>query len=141
MNVNIAGTWKLKVWRRVGADGNDIFPLGECPVGILIYTDDGNMAVQMLTAERARLHTDDPVGGTLEERAAAYSSCLAYFGTYEVVGDAVYHHVEAALYPNWSNTNQKRPYVMNGDELSLRVFTEDGRLSNEIVWTRKGGGS
>jgi hypothetical protein len=137
MKSDIAGTWILKTWRRFGDDGTLVFPLGEDPSGILIYTEDGNMAVQMLTANRPRLNTDDPVGGDAEERAAAYSSCLAYFGTYKVDGQKVIHNVEAALFPNWSQTFQERPFVRNGNELSLQVIGEDGRLSNEIIWTRK----
>jgi hypothetical protein len=126
------------VWRRFGEDGTVAFPFGEDASGVLIYTPDGNMAVQMLTADRPRLNTDDPIGGDVGERAAAYSSCLAYFGTYEVDGQSVIHNVEAALFPNWSRTLQQRPFVRNGNELSLRVMGDDGRLTNEIVWIRKG---
>jgi hypothetical protein len=140
MTLNIAGTWVLKFWRRFLEDGTIIFPFGEDAYGLLIYTEDGNMAVQMLTKDRPHLNTEDPIGGNVEERAVAYSSCLAYFGTYEVDDQTVIHNVEAALFPNWSDTLQKRPFVLQGDELSLQVVDDDGRLANEIVWTRKGSG-
>ena len=135
---SIAGTWHLRTWRRFQDDGSITYPLGERPRGILIYAADGAMAVQMLTADRPRIDTDDPVGGSAEARAAAYSTCLAYFGRYEQDGRNVVHHVDASLFPNWSKTVQVRPFVCTGGELVLQVKAEDGRLTNEIVWVRGG---
>lgn len=134
--INITGTWALRAWRRYLDNGTVVYPFGENASGLLIYTSDGYMAVQMLTADRPPLQTDDPIGGSLEERAAAYSSCLAYFGRYEVDGPNVTHKVESSLFPNWSDTIQERPFVCSGGELSLQVRTEDGHLTNEIVWIR-----
>lgn len=133
----IEGTWLLKTWRRIEDDGNDIYPLGENPRGILVYTPDGSMVVQMFVQERPKLDTDDPVAGSVDERAAAYSTCLAYFGTYEVQSNQVVHEVECALFPNWSNTRQARPFMLDGKRLALQVKSPEGRLTNEIIWERK----
>ena len=138
MKRHIAGTWRLKTWRRLAADGTVSYPFGEAPRGILIYTREGRMAVQMLTAGRPLIDTSDPLGGTVEARAAAYSTCLAYFGRYEVDGETVTHRVEASAFPNWSNTVQARPFVYDGRELVLQVTAEDGRVTNEMVWERGG---
>jgi len=137
MEPRIAGTWRLKTWRRFEEDGSVFYPFGEDACGILIYSPDGHMAVQMLASERPLIETDDALGGSEQQRAAAYSSCLAYFGTYEVRGQSVVHKVAASLFPNWSNTVQERPFVRNGQELVLQVTTEDGRITNEIVWERE----
>lgn len=133
----IAATWTLNTWRRMGGDGNWMYPFGEHPRGILIYTEDGSMAVQMVAADRARLDTDDAIGGDAEQRAGAYSTCLAYFGTFEVHADKVIHRVDSALFPNWSNTEQARPFVLRGDRLSLQVKDDEGHVTNEILWERK----
>jgi hypothetical protein len=138
MKRDIAGVWRLETWRKHGDDGTLRYPFGEKPLGTLIYTPDGYMAVQMLEAQRATLDTDDALGGTTDERAAAYSSCLAYFGRYEVQGESVIHHVEGSLFPNWSMTTQDRPFVCKGEELSLQVKDENGRITNEILWRREG---
>lgn len=141
MAQQIAGTWLLRTWRRHLEDGTVVFPFGEAPRGVLIYSRDGSMAVQMVVADRPRLDTDDPVGGEVEQRAAAYSSCLSYFGTYEVRENAVVHHVDAALFPNWTNTSQLRPFVFDAGNLVLQVKDENGRVTNEMIWERKQGSS
>ncbi len=136
--MDIAGTWDLELWDRFDDDGSAIQPLGSSPSGTLIYAHDGGMAVMMAAADRPKLDTDDPVGGSLEERADAYSSCLAYVGRYRVDGDSVIHELEASLFPNWSGTEQTRPFLLDEDRLVLQVRNEDDRITNEIVWRRHG---
>jgi len=137
MQHDIAGAWHLKTWKRHHDDGTLEYPLGVAPRGILIYGTDGSMAVQMVVADRPALDTDDPVGGPVEQRAAAYSTCLSYFGTYEVRDAEVVHHVEAALFPNWSDTTQARPFVFDDGQLILQVKDASGRVTNEMIWERK----
>jgi hypothetical protein len=139
MSVNIAGSWKLLAWRRLEGD-NVIYPFGEDATGILIYAEDGSMAVQMTAAHRPTIPTTDALGGDAEHRAAAYSTCLAYFGTWEVDDDKVVHHVEASLFPNWSGTVQTRPFTCDGQELVLRTPPTpgpNGTVVNEMSWVRQ----
>jgi len=141
MAINIEGSWKLVAWRRVVEGGKVTYPLGKDVSGVLIYTPDRRMAVQMLAANRPSIPTEDALGGDAEQRAAAYSTCLAYFGSYEVQGDSVTHRLEGSLFPNWSGTVQIRPFTWNGKELVLRTPpTEgpDGTVVNEIHWVREG---
>jgi len=135
--LSIAGTWTLNTWRKMGDDGNWAYPFGKHPRGILIYAQDGGMAVQMVVADRPKLDTADPIGGSAEERAGAYSSCLSYFGAYEVQADKVIHKVDAALFPNWSDTEQARPFVFKDNELVLQVKDAEGNVTSEILWERK----
>lgn len=137
MQHEITGTWKLITWKRHRDDGTIVYPLGETPRGLLIYTADGSMAVQMVVADRPGLDTADPVGGEVNQRAEAYSTCLAYFGTYEVRDDEIVHNVDAALFPNWSNTSQARPFVFDEGNLVLQVKDDKGRVTNEIIWEPK----
>jgi hypothetical protein len=139
MSLKVVGSWRLVAWRRIVQGGETTYPLGEQATGMLLYTADGRMAVQMLAPGRAPLATSDALGGTEAERAAAYSSCLAYFGTYVVDGDSVVHWVEGSLFPNWSGTTQTRPGELRGIELTLRtppVEGPQGAVVNEIVWAR-----
>jgi hypothetical protein len=117
----IVGTWKLAAWRRIGEHGEITYPLGRNASGVLIYARDGKMAVQMVAADRPPVDGGDALGGDVNQRAAAYSTCLAYFGTYEVHGDTVIHRIESSLYPNWSGTEQARPFTCDGQELVLRT--------------------
>jgi hypothetical protein len=139
MSETIAGSWKLLAWRRLEGD-NIIYPFGEDATGILIYAEDGSMAVQMTAAHRPTIPTTDALGGDPEQRAAAYSTCLAYFGTWEVDGGNVIHHVEASLFPNWSDTTQTRPFTCDGQELILRTPPApgpNGTVVNEMSWVRQ----
>jgi hypothetical protein len=115
------------------------YPLGEDATGLLIYTADYKMAVQMVAANRPAIPSEDPLGGDADERAAAYSTCLAYFGCYEVQGDSVVHHVDSSLYPNWSGAVQTRPFSYDGKTLVLRTPPsqgDGGTVVNEISWVR-----
>lgn len=140
MPVELVGTWKLGVWRRISGDGAVTYPLGADASGLLFYTAGGRMAVQLVAANRPLLPSDDPLGGSVEQRAGAYSTCLAYVGTYEVRDDAVVHRIEESLYPNWSGAEQVRPFTYDGTELVLRTPPVDGPngpVVNELTWTRE----
>ena len=136
---NITGSWNLVAWRRIQEDGSITYPLGEDVIGILIYTPDAKMAVQLLAKNRPAIPTDNALGGDVGPRAAAYSTCLAYFGSYRVEGDQIVHQIEGSLFPNWSGTVQARPLALDGDELVLRTpptKTPTGTVVNEIAWVR-----
>jgi hypothetical protein len=134
--MDVRGTWRLLTWKHFGDDGAVSYPFGEKPQGLLVYTDDGNMMVQMVAADRPKLSTDVALQGTDEERAQAYATCLAYFGTYRVEDNQIVHELQGSLFPNWSNTEQPRPFVLEDSVLSLRVFDGEGTLTNEILWER-----
>ena len=117
------------------------YPFGEDAIGILIYTEDLKMAVQMLAANRPPIDSGDALGGDVQQRATAYSTCLAYFGSYEVQGDDIIHRVDGSLFPNWSATVQTRPYTCDGTVLVLRTPPAEGAggtVVNEMSWLRMG---
>ena len=137
----LVGAWRLTEWSR-HTDGEPVaHPLGPDAVGLLVYAPDGSMAVQMTGAHRDNIGGDDPLGGPAAARAAAYSGCLAYFGTYDVEGTIVTHRIEACLFPDWSGEAQARPFTLDGDRLVLRTLPHavDGRATfNEMAWVRAG---
>ncbi|WP_341486583.1 lipocalin-like domain-containing protein [Pararhizobium sp. A13] len=139
---HVQGSWRLLAWRRKTSEGGVVYPLGEKASGLLVYTSNGRMIVQMTAADRSPVETSDPLGGSAEERAAAYSTFLAYFGSYKVTDGEIIHSIEGSSFPNWSRTEQVRPYELNGDELVLRTPpTETGGVTvvNEISWIRDKG--
>jgi hypothetical protein len=138
--IDLSGVWKLVAWRRIAGDGTVSHPLGDDATGMLVYTAGGAMTVQLAAADRPVLHTDDPLGGDAAERAAAYSTSLAYFGSYEVRGDTVVHRVDKSLFPNWSGAEQARPFTCVDDQLVLRtppMETATGTVVNELAWARQ----
>lgn len=139
MSVDVVGTWKLVAWRRTIDGGTVIYPLGQDADGVLIYTPEGGMAVVLTAANRPEMPKNDPLGGDVDKRAEAYSTCLAYVGTYELRDDEVVHRIEVSLYPDWAGDVQVRPFTYTGDELVLRTppaHTANGTVVNELVWAR-----
>jgi hypothetical protein len=137
--IDLCGVWNLTAWRRIADDGTITYPLGEDARGQLVYTETGRMAVQMTGESRPLLETSDPLGGDTRQRADAYSTCLAYVGSYEVRGDTVVHWIDVSLFPNWSGAEQIRPFSYSHDELVLRTpptASGTGVIINEISWVR-----
>jgi hypothetical protein len=136
----LAGTWNLIGWRRIAEDGSVSYPLGEDARGLLVYTENGRMAVQITGAGRAQIAGDDPLGGDEAARAAAYSTYLAYFGDYEVRGQSVVHTIDGSLYQNWAGAQQIRPFTDESDELVLRTppmrLADGSTVVNELAWRR-----
>jgi hypothetical protein len=99
------------------------------------------MAVQITGADRAALTTDDPLGGDVEARADAYSTYLAYFGSYELQGESVVHYLDGSLFPNWSGEKQVRAVSMTDGELVLRTppmqLGNGTTVVNELAWARE----
>ncbi len=138
--IRIQGQWNLVAWRRVASDGSEAFPFGKDTTGMLVYTETGGMIVQMTAGGRPPLDTNDPVGGEVSDRAAAYSGYLAYFGRYEVKGEDVHHIIEGSSFPNWIGATQIRPFELQGEHLMLRtppVEIDGVTVVNEMSWVRR----
>jgi hypothetical protein len=138
--IRIEGQWNLQHWRRVAEDGTVVgYPFGPDATGMLVYTATGGMIVMMAKAGREKIDTQNAIGGTVDERASAYSGYLAYFGRYEVKGNEVHHIIDSASFPNWSGDLQARPFETDGTHLVLRTLPTliDGvTVVNEMAWVR-----
>jgi lipocalin-like protein len=140
VSVDLVGTWKLVSWRRI-VDGQTVtYPLGEDAEGVLIYAPDGSMATALTASIRPAMPDNDPLGGEVESRAQAYSTCLAYIGTYEIRGEEVVHRIRVSLYPNWAGDEQVRPFTYTENSLVLHtapVQGPSGTVVNALVWARQ----
>lgn len=133
----LVGRWRIVEWVQRYDDGREIHPLGRSPQGFIQY--DGERMVCFLCAAARR-----PLGGSQwnaadAERAAAYSTCLAYSGTYDIAGDEILHYVDLSLYPNWVGTTQRRRALLQEGRLLLTARLEDGTpeaRTAELIWER-----
>ncbi len=115
------GTWKLVAYE-VGAS----HPMGRDAVGLLTYSADGRMSLQVMRSDRPKfLASGGKEGGyeagTAEEVMSAYRGYIAYFGTYEVdeKGSFVTYHIEGSLFPNWVGRDQIEFVELSGDRLTF----------------------
>lgn len=139
----LVGTWKLVSAFNVTDKGvvqEDAY--GRDPIGFLTYTADGRMMALLTDGDRKRLSKYWRVAPA-EEKAEAFSTSLAYAGTFTVSGDKVTHHVQASSDPNRVNTDLVRiVFKLEGDRVTLRTtapFVWDGGVQvayQELVWDR-----
>jgi hypothetical protein len=138
----LVGTWHLQSWTATAEDGVE-HPMGDRPEGVLVYTDDGTMITTIGRAGRAPIDGGDMLRGPDDQRLDAFTSFIAYSGTWHTDGDDVVHDVTMSLFPNWIGTSQRRHVVLDDEGLSLELSTDPmllrGRRSiQRLRWSRGG---
>jgi len=130
------GTWKLVSWELTQPDGTIRYLYGKDVVGYLMYTADGYMSAQIMDPDRQQSDPNFPLetaeAQTLPDpdRARAYSTYVAYCGTYTVEGDKVIHHVKAGLIPSWTGSDQRRRFRFALGRLII------GSGKHKLTWER-----
>jgi lipocalin-like protein len=129
------GSWSLVTWTSTSPAGQTQYPFGEDAVGNLFYSEDGHMAAHLMRRQRPNLSSDDLMGGTPEERAAAYLDYFSYCGRYTVQQNAetVTHHVLTCSVPNWVGSDQVRTFRFSDDSLTLCGVIPGGSR-HVLVW-------
>ena len=138
----IIGTWKL-----ISIDDRRaIRPENEFnPNGYIMYDSTNHMAVQITRRnDRARFLSDDTVKATNDEKAAAFSSYAAYYGTYKVneAAGTITHHVEGSLTPNDVGKDFVRYFKLSGNHITLTPVDTKGQpgtttpMHRSLTWER-----
>jgi hypothetical protein len=137
---DLIGTWHLVSSEFRHADGEVTYPIGKHAVGLLIYTADGYMAVQLMRTDRPAFASGDAFQGTPEEIKAAYEGFTAYFGMYTVneTAGTVTHHVQGHTFPNYIGSQVTREFTLVDQCLTLRASVRrDGKpLTALLIWAR-----
>jgi hypothetical protein len=116
---SLVGTWRLVSYTETTDKGEVKKPDGEHPTGFLTYTADGRVSVIFTHEGRKPLSNLPPESAPREETSVAFTSLVAYGGSYSVAGDKVTHHIEAAYLQNLVNTDIVRSVKLEGDRLTL----------------------
>ena len=136
----VAGVWELLECRSVDDQGAITGqPMGEHPRGLVIYTQGGWMSGQVAADGRSAVDGADAFGGPADQRAAAYSTYMAYWGRYAIDGDRIIHQVEGSLVPGWTGMEQVRYFSLSDDVLVLRtppMLIAGAMTVTELVWRR-----
>jgi hypothetical protein len=142
----LIGVWRLVSCEREMSGGQIDKPLGDRPVGRLIYDAQGRVSLQLMrsgrkveSAKAARTSWEASEIATCEEVREMIAGYLAYFGDYEVdeATRTINHHVLGALIPGWVGTTRKRNYELAGDFLKMTL--RRGETIERYLWERDAG--
>jgi hypothetical protein len=106
-------------------------------VGQISYDAAGRMSAQLMRSDRPAFTSGQRASEA--ERAAAYSSYVAYFGHYTIEPEkgTVTHHVEGAMTPPMVGTDQVRYFEFSPDRKSLFLSVKNGeRVVGKLRWDR-----
>ncbi len=138
----LVADWRLRSWVAEAEDGSVVLPLGDRPVGILVYSPDGTMMTTIAPPDRPAIESRDPLrGGPDQERRSAAETFIAYSGRYAYDGTDVIHTVEMSLYPNWVGTRQVRHVRLSADGTVLELSTDPSMIAGRtavqrLTWER-----
>jgi len=116
----LIGTWDFVRTEATQADGKKIFPFGEHPSGVNIFTEDGHFVQIQIAGGIPKFASNSRVTGTSDENKAVVQGSLALFGTYTVdeTKKMIVYKVDSSTFPNWIGLVQERPVdSITADEL------------------------
>jgi hypothetical protein len=118
-------------WRLVSVQGDS--PMRKVdydhPTGLIVYDRSGWMSVQIAIHGERKPFAKGVSAGTIEEKAEAFDTYLAYYGTYTVDAKAeiVTHHLADHSYPGFRGRDNIRWFEFQGDNRLVLIPTEDGK--------------
>lgn len=133
---DLLGVWQLVSCYLESADGERLYPVGDAPVGLIMYHANGVMAYMAMRRGRTKFASGDMARGTPEELQEAFEGFDSYCGTYTVdePRGSVIHHIEAARFPNWEGSDQVRYFRLEGDQLDITAPL----LLRGVMWVARG---
>lgn len=134
IRAQLVGSYRLVWYRSYDQAGKEtVLPY---TVGQISYDRAGRMSAQLMRESRPRFGSNVP---TEQERAAAYSGFISYFGHYTIdpVKRTVTHHVEGSMSPNMVGNPLTRYFEFSPDGSSLFLSVKDGdRVVGRLQWDR-----
>jgi hypothetical protein len=134
----LIGTWRLVEVADLNKDGKWQYRFGEHPRGYFVYDGTGHVHIQIMKVPALAPFPEAKLNdGNLpspEHAIAAYTAYVAYFGTYTVDAEkrVVTHHVEGSLAPDFTDTDQPRPFKLEGDRLEIGDGTTWRRVLERV---------
>lgn len=121
----LVGTWILDAVVDTPEGGEPVYSLGRHPVGQIIFSADGHVAVELMR---------DPAGGAAANPDArdggGAPDYISYFGTYsyDPAGPTWTTHVVGGNVAAYVGTDQSRSFRIEGDRLVIFAgYEADGR--------------
>ena len=134
----LIGTWTLVSNTLTRPDGSKYLPFGPDGQGSLMFDAAGRYSLQICRTGRAKFASNNREKGTPAEYEATVHGCNPHWGRYTVsdADHAITFHIDHAMFPNWEGIQQKRTFVLSGDELKYVVPAASAGGTSEVVWRR-----
>ncbi|MCB1935908.1 MAG: lipocalin-like domain-containing protein [Nitrosomonas sp.] len=140
-NHKLTGAWLLDHYQIAGQHGQPVLLWGGNASGILIYTDNGYMSVQVSNNDRPAFAQNDFLAGEPDEIRSAFEGYTAYFGRYDYkeTNGYVNHHVQQSIFPNWNGVTHTRFVTLDNDKLILGtppISIKGESCTMQMYWKR-----
>lgn len=139
----LIGAWKLVSYVERPTDGSEpMYPMGEQPQGIIMYTPDGYMSAQLMKPGRPEFASGDWFEGMSEEFEAEAKGYIAYSGPFHTDEEKrqLTHSMFVSLFPNWLGQTQPRVVKIEGDTLHLStekpIHSGGKETMSYLTWKR-----
>lgn len=145
---NIVGTWELLSFK-ITVHGKTIYPMGETPKGIHIFTASHDMTASILNPGQAPYPGGNPFTATDDELAEAGRRFMGWAGKWTVsplhqddlkseqMAAILVYEVQVVNYPNQLGKTQERKVWLEDDDKVLVVTSLDGHEPLlEYRWVR-----
>ena len=111
-------------------------PIGPNPKGTQIYDASGRFAYIQMRGDLPRVASNNMQTATTEESEKIARGSIAYYGSWTASDGVLTVKIEGATFPNYAGTEQKRQYVVSGDQLTITNPTSAVGGVVKIVLTR-----
>ena len=135
---SLKGTWTL-VSSVVERDGKVTDQFGSGVRGMMSLDAHGHFMFTIIGVDLPKFASNNRATGTPEENKAVVTKSIAAFGTYVVnpSDNTLVFKIEAATFPNWDASEQKRSIVtVNGNELKYVTAQASSGGRGIVTWRR-----
>lgn len=138
LDEQLAGAWTYVAVDTVRPDGSRTPMYGPNPQGLVIFDGHGHYALVNSRGDLPKYVANDRMRGTAEEYRTTVQGSIAHFGTYTIneADKTITFHIATSTFPNWNGVEQRRPFVLSGDELRWTTPSASGGGSGEVVLRR-----
>jgi hypothetical protein len=119
----ILGSWQLISMTSKDHEGNLSYPMGENPIGIIMYNETTMSAI-------LSCHHNDLDKDLLHH--------VSYAGTYDAKDGKAYHHVSVSSEPTWPGRSLERNFSITNDILKIWCHEKlnDQEFELVLIWKK-----
>ena len=134
----LIGTWLAVSVVATRPDGTKTNSFGTDVKGMQIFDSHGRVVIALMRPDLPKFASNNRNTGTDEENRAVVQGSSTLFGTYSVdeATRSISVRIEAATFPNWTGTTQKRTIAISGNELTVTGFAGTLGGAPESKWKR-----